>query len=176
MQKFEQHYSIIFNTIKQTSEQCHQRRLRQIFANNLWRYNATFTSIIGKKQWKYWYDSSRYRYGRFECRMVKKDFNTKLINSSFFLLKGFNMFYDSTKYIDDDGSLETCNLVQQFFLKFIQISDYNFELKCYQFRNESYSQLTLFTQYTLNNLFIALILYSIVHITWDFSSFISLVQ
>ncbi|UJR33610.1 hypothetical protein I4U23_021046 [Adineta vaga] len=42
--------------------------------------------------------------------------------------------------------LNQLNLVEQFFLKLLRIPNYNFKLKCYQYRDELHSQLILFQQ------------------------------
>jgi hypothetical protein len=43
-------------------------------------------------------------------------------------------------------NLDKYNLVEQFFLKLLRIPNYNFKLKCYQYRDELQSQLILLSQ------------------------------
>jgi hypothetical protein len=43
-------------------------------------------------------------------------------------------------------NLDKFNLVEQFFLKLLRIPNYNFKLKCYQYRDELQSQLILLSQ------------------------------
>jgi hypothetical protein len=43
-------------------------------------------------------------------------------------------------------NLDKLNLVEQFFIKLLHIPNYNFKLKCYQYRDELQSQLILFSQ------------------------------
>jgi len=43
-------------------------------------------------------------------------------------------------------NIDKLNLVEQFFLKLFRISNYNFKLKCYQYRDELQSQLILLSQ------------------------------
>lgn len=43
-------------------------------------------------------------------------------------------------------NLDTLNLVESFFVKLLQIPNYNFKLNCYQYRDELQSQLNLLSQ------------------------------